>query len=293
MSRLGQWGYTSIKSQSSFKETVGRHLHSGFETLDEYFSHSEKFERIHFNVESIDGFLDGGIDTRAITEIYGAASSGKTQLCLQLAFNCRLPLRQGGNDGIVLYITTDKPACARRLVQLDEAFRAKYGDDTDILGGIFISQFNETEEFEYFVTKRLPDFLIESDIKLLIIDSLAGIFRTNQNYINRAKTFCNLFQQLESLADKNNFAILTTNHLTAEISDLQAFGVEKASLGVTWSSLLTCRIKLEKLERKVDLTINNVREISKVRELKIDFSPRLPPRKTTFVITSRGIEDVP
>lgn len=43
-----------------------------------------------------DKFLQGGISTRGITQIYGAASTGKTQLALQLCLTVQLPVAEGG-----------------------------------------------------------------------------------------------------------------------------------------------------------------------------------------------------
>lgn len=43
-----------------------------------------------------DKLLQGGITTRGITQIYGAASTGKTQLALQLCLTVQLPTREGG-----------------------------------------------------------------------------------------------------------------------------------------------------------------------------------------------------
>jgi RecA/RadA recombinase len=287
--KLCNWNLISLNSHASFKDRVGSVFFTGLETLNDYFSHTEKFDRIKFNVNSIDEVLQGGIEVCAVTEIYGAAGCGKTQLCLHLAFNCRLPVEIGGNDGKVLYLTTDKPACARRLNQLNQAFRAKYGD-IDFLGGILISQFNKAKDFEEFVNECVPKICKNNNIKLFIIDSIAGIFRVEHNYINRAVQLCNLFQKLESLASQFKFAILVTNHVTTVIDEI-GNGEEKPSLGVTWTSLVTCRINVKKLEMTSSMIIDDHEEFSKVRKLKIDFSPRLPPKVTKFIITSRGIEE--
>lgn len=224
-----------------------------------------------------------------MTEIYGEAGSGKTQICLYLAFNCRLPVELGGNDGKVLYLTTDKPACARRLNQLNRAFKAKYGD-FDFLDGILVSQFNKVSDFQEFVTDCIPKISTHNNVKLFIIDSIAGIFRVEQNYLERAKLLCQLFQKLEQHANKFKFAILVTNHVTTLIDKI-GNGKEIASLGPTWTALVTNRVHVKKLPVTSSVIINDHEEFSNVRRLQIDFSPRLPPKSTKFIITSRGIED--
>lgn len=52
----------------------------------------------------LDALLEGGITTRGITQIYGAASTGKTQLALQLCLTVQLPETEGGFAAGVLNI---------------------------------------------------------------------------------------------------------------------------------------------------------------------------------------------
>lgn len=44
----------------------------------------------------LDAILKGGISCRGITQIYGAAGTGKTQLALQLCLTVQLPVTAGG-----------------------------------------------------------------------------------------------------------------------------------------------------------------------------------------------------
>lgn len=44
----------------------------------------------------LDAKLGGGIPCRGITQIYGAAGTGKTQLALQLCLTVQLPITAGG-----------------------------------------------------------------------------------------------------------------------------------------------------------------------------------------------------
>lgn len=46
----------------------------------------------------LDEVLSGGMPTFGITEVFGEAGSGKTQLCLQLALTAQLPVELGGLD---------------------------------------------------------------------------------------------------------------------------------------------------------------------------------------------------
>lgn len=44
----------------------------------------------------LDAIMEGGIPCRGITQIYGAAGTGKTQLALQLCLTIQLPKIAGG-----------------------------------------------------------------------------------------------------------------------------------------------------------------------------------------------------
>lgn len=54
-----------------------------------------------------DELLKGGIESQAITEIYGEYRTGKTQLCHTLAVAAQMGRDQRGGQGRVLYIDSD------------------------------------------------------------------------------------------------------------------------------------------------------------------------------------------
>lgn len=64
---------------------------------------------------SLDSILGGGISIGYISEIYGLACSGKTQLCTQLAINCVKDL-----NNTVLYIDTKGDFSAVRVQKILE-----------------------------------------------------------------------------------------------------------------------------------------------------------------------------
>src|SRR5215208_6830465 len=61
-------------------------------------------ERISTGSKSLDDLFDGGIETRAITEIYGEYGTGKTQICHTLCVVVNLDKSQGGLKSGALYI---------------------------------------------------------------------------------------------------------------------------------------------------------------------------------------------
>jgi DNA repair protein RadA len=276
------------RSHSELKTIFGRTLYKKFENADSYFSHTEKFDKIKLNVESLDSLLQGGIDLGCITEFYGQSGSGKTQICLQLALNIQLPRQLGGLDGKTIYISTDKAFPIKRLAQMESAMKTE--PKINFMDGVFIFEFNTGKNLEHFVEKDLPQILKVNQgcVKLLIIDSIAGIYRTETNFIERAKEMCKIFRELQKAADKYNFAIVTTNHITSDPNKLTNSDIP--AIGNFWSTLLTTRIRVDKTEQIKLFKVNDQDEALKIRTMKVDFSPRVPPNTAKFIVSSNGVQ---
>lgn len=69
-------------------------------------------------------FKIGGIETGAITEIFGEFRTGKTQLCHTLAVVCQLPAEMGGGEGKCLYIDTEGTFRPERLLNIAERYES-------------------------------------------------------------------------------------------------------------------------------------------------------------------------
>lgn len=67
------------------------------------------------------------------------------------------------------------------------------------------------------------------------------------------------------------------------------------ALGLAWSNLVTTQFKIRKLAKQISnipgSCISNIP--IKVRNFEIGFSPELPKQCTEFIITEKGICDVP
>lgn len=266
-----------------------RQLHaSPFATASEYFKQTEKWQQIKFGVESLDSLTDGGIDVGSATEIFGEAGSGKTQLCMQLALNCQLPAEHKGLNGKVVYVSCDKLLPLKRLAAMADGLKVKFKDDPAVqeikfLDNIFINRASTYSLMQYVMNNELPSLLRNHpDIRLFIIDSIAGMFRFDDDYIQRAEEMRNVIQELERLADIYNFAILITNQISAGSSfeDPQ----DDAALGPTFDSLIVTKLKVEKYQEPVEGGCC-------VRNMKVIYSPRLPCRDAKFGIGPLGIKD--
>lgn len=247
-----------------------------FESAFELFRDAKKFDQIGFGVESLDRLTGGGIDVGSVTEVFGDAGSGKTQLCLQLAINCAANL-----NGITLYCSTDKSFPSQRLSQMAESQRSK-----EILDEVYVWEIRDVEKLKDFMRKDLPRAVaLWPNVKLIVIDSIAGIFRHETDYIQRARDMREFIEELTRQANEHNFAIVCTNHMTAKTG----FSEEVAALGPSWEKLVTSKLKVTKTDRMLETSGD---DIIRLRTLEVIHSPRLPPSKGNFAINSSGAVDI-
>ncbi len=68
----------------------------GFKTGKDIFEQRKDVRKLSFRVPELDNLMGGGLETQAITEMYGEFGSGKSQIVHQMAVNVQLPEEQGG-----------------------------------------------------------------------------------------------------------------------------------------------------------------------------------------------------
>ena len=187
-----------------------------------------------------------------INEISGEAGSGKTQFCLSFSLQCQLPITSGGLNGSCAYITSGEGEFPiRRLSQLQSspAFR----DCT--LERVFIEQCFSPEDMITILRTKIPEMCEKKYIKLLIIDSLAGLIRHEyeqdiKDMKSRTTFLFRFASALKWLADIHKVCILVVNQVTStgfestnSISCGSFFHL-KPALGLAWTTCVNTRIML-------------------------------------------------
>lgn len=168
----------------------------------------------------LDRALRGGILSQGITEISGESSSGKTQVCLQLCLTVQLPHHLGGLGGAAVFISTEDIFPSRRLQQIIPQFEQKYKhvfkSKTPMGDNIFIEHAVDVEALLNFIRNRLPALLEKVHVKLVIIDSIAALFRVEyaiQEMSRRSKVLNTIGAQLKELSYRNNIPIVCVNQV--------------------------------------------------------------------------------
>ena len=90
----------------------------GFKTGKDIFEQRKEIKKLSFRVPELDTLMGGGMETQAITEMYGEFGSGKSQIVHQMAVNVQLPTDLGGLDGSAIYIDTENTFRPERIEQM-------------------------------------------------------------------------------------------------------------------------------------------------------------------------------
>jgi len=227
--------------------------------------------------KNFDDLLGGkGIESRSITEAFGAYGSGKTQLGLTLAVNVQLPPEKGGVSGKCVFIDTEGTFRPARIKEIAEAFGA---NAEKVLKNILVARaFNS--DHQILLLEKVTEMIKAGEpIKLLIIDSLTAHFRAEfagrGQLADRQQKLNRYMHDLMRIAETHNLAVYVTNQVMA--NPAQMFGDPTTAIGgniVGHAS--TYRIYLRRGKQG-----------SRVAKL-ID-SPNLPDNECVFFVTTAGV----
>ena len=254
-------------------------LDLGFQDGLEYAQKRSNVSYITTGSKSFDELLGGrGIESRAITEAFGAFGSGKTQLGLTLAVRTQLPVEQGGANGKAVFIDTEGTFRPARIKQISDALGA---NSEKVLKNIFVARaFNS--DHQMLLLEKVTEMIKNGEpIKLLIIDSLTAHFRAEFSgrgqLADRQQKLNRYMHDLMKLAETYNLAVYVTNQVMA--NPAQMFGDPTTAIGgniVGHAS--TYRIYLRRGKQG-----------SRVAKL-ID-SPNLPENEIVYYVNTGGVSD--
>ena len=229
--------------------------------------------------KNLDNLLGGkGVETKAITEAFGAYGSGKTQLGLCLAVNVQLPLEKGGANGKAVYIDTEGTFRPDRIRQIAEGLGAQA---EKVLKNIFVARaFNS--DHQILLVDKISEMIKNGEpIRIVVVDSLTAHFRAEfagrGMLADRQQRLNRYLHNLMKLAEQHNLAVYVTNQVMA--NPAMMFGDPTTAIGgniVGHAS--TYRIYLR-------------RGKGGSRVAKLIDSPNLPENETMFFLTASGLKD--
>ncbi|AEK19556.1 DNA repair and recombination protein RadB [Methanococcus maripaludis] len=199
----------------------------------------------------LEELLNGNIEKKTITQIYGPPGVGKTNICI---ISMLKAIENGKN---VVYIDTEGSLSIERIKQLS-------GKDCDeLLKNIIIYEPSSFEEQSEALEKI---FLLEN-VGLIIIDGIVSLYRLelcdkiNENTkLNRmlGKQISNLLK----VSRQKNSGILITNQVKDSINGIEPAG---GRLLEYWSKSI---IKIEKSESIRKLTLEKHRHAKEGENLR-------------------------
>lgn len=260
----------------------------GFETGDMVLERRKLVGKLSTGCVEFDEMMGGGIESQAITEMYGEFGSGKTQVAHQLAVNVQLPKEQGGLGGSVIMIDTENTFRPERIKQMVQGLSEREGVDYDpeeFLRNIHVARAYNSNHQILLVDSamELANELKETDkpVRLLIVDSLTAHFRAE--YVGRG-TLADRQQKLnkhlhglQRFGDLYNSAVVVTNQVMSK-PDAFFGDPTKPIGGHILGHTATFRLYLRK--SKGDKRI-----------IRLVDSPNLPDGEAIISVTTDGLVD--
>jgi DNA repair protein RadA len=239
-------------------------LDKPFTTANEIYEKRKSEYRLPTGSKNLDELLDGGIETRAITELYGEYGTGKTQICHTL---CVTVQQSKAEDNIsrALYIDTENTFRPERIASIASARKI---DPSIALENVIVAKAYNSSHQE-FIIQESPNVINLHNIKIMIVDSIVSHYRAEflgrsllserQQRINR------LLHILLRIAETCKIAVVITNQIQSSPDAI--FGdPNKATGGNVMAHTSTYRLYLKKagknrIARMVDSPYHLEREI--------------------------------
>jgi DNA repair protein RadA len=271
-----------IDSSSKICEKAREDLVKGGLIAKDFISASELYKKrqtigmITTGTDALDTLFAGGIETQALTEVYGEFGCGKTQFCHTMCVQVQKPKAEGGLEGGVLYMDSENTFRPERIVSIA---KANGMDPEKVLDNIIVARaYNSSHQM--LILEEASSLINENNIKLIISDSAVGLFRAE--YLGRG-TLATRQQKLNKfvhllvrLAETYNIASLMTNQVMS--SPDQFFGDPTKPIGgnvVAHTS--TYRVYLKKSGKK--------------RIARMVDSPHHPEMDVIFALGEAGVQD--
>ncbi len=162
----------------------------------------EKRLRLKTGCEPIDSLLGGGWEKRTISQIYGAAGTGKTNICIQST----IKTLSSGDE--VVYIDVESGFSPDRFLQISGG--KEYDRFLLFEPDSLSEQKNIIKNIEKWITKNLG---------LVILDSAVALFRVEDEEKLITRDLGVQMVQLSRIAKKYNIPVLITNQVYTNIAD--------------------------------------------------------------------------
>ncbi|RXM90739.1 DNA repair protein XRCC3 [Acipenser ruthenus] len=249
-------------------------------------------QKLSLGCPVLDSLLRGGIHLLGIVEIAGESSAGKTQICMQLCLSVQYPRKYGGLEAGAVYICTEDTFPTKRLQQLSSLQHKLRPEDS----------------LNSCISKRVPILLSRGLVRLVVVDSIAALFRCEfeaKDALLRAKHLLAFGATLHSLSHRFKTPIVCVNQVADAVGDFDLvqsnFGLldKKVlpTLGITWSNQLLIRLMVSRTRFSLQEWLPGLAAQpwhlgSVVRTMEVVFAPHLPQSFCYYTVSIDGVRGV-
>jgi len=217
------------------------------------------FDFLPTSLPSLDKFLYGGIPSGSITEVVGPAGVGKTQFCHLLSILATLPKDQDGLDGGVIYFDTETTFSVDRIIEMAREKKVEWFSDLskleDLASRITVYKLNTSSDIVQRLNS-LEEIIIEKNVKLIILDSVASVARKEfdgNSMARRQETLSKEASILKYLAETFNIPVIVTNQVTTRFefqgndrdNNNRHRSYVTPALGTLWAHCVNTRLVFE------------------------------------------------
>ncbi|XP_068803311.1 DNA repair protein XRCC3 isoform X3 [Struthio camelus] len=221
-----------------------------------------------------------------------------------------LTLRKNSMLTGAVYICTEDVFPSKRLQQLiDQQHKLRADVPTEIIqkikfgNSIFIEHAADLDTFHNCITKRISLLLTRGMVRLVVIDSIAALFRCEfgvSDSVRKARYLQTFGAQLHSLSTRFRTPIMCVNQVTDAVSESEAAQCNcsiadnrvSPALGITWANQLLMRLMVSRVSQPEQSSGVVLHHAGSVRTLRVAFAPHLPPSFCYYTVKLEGVKGI-
>jgi DNA repair protein RadB len=167
---------------------------------------SEDDTHVSTGCDALDDLLGGGVERGAVTQLYGAPASGKTNVALSTA------VEVASEGGTAVYVDTEGLSVER----FEQILSARAEDPEAASENVVVSAAHDFEE-QAEAVRDVSDFAERAD--LVVLDSATGFYRLEQGDDGgeALRQVADQVTHLLSLARKHDLAVVVTNQVFTDV----------------------------------------------------------------------------
>ncbi|XP_054474643.1 DNA repair protein XRCC3 [Anoplopoma fimbria] len=259
--------------------------------------------RLSVGCPVLDELLRGGLPVGGVTELSGESGAGKTQLGLQLCLSVQYPTQYRGLNSGAVYICTEDSFPIRRLQQLIRNQSCLRSDVPPSLisslqfsDHVYIEHAADLDSLQVCLSRRVPLLLARGLVRLLVVDSVAALFRSEfqaADWLERTKQLLTFSSTLHHLSLEFTTPVLCINQVTDVFSSSgESLGPLSSNvspaLGLAWANQVMVRLMMRRLQG----TVARGDQSSALRRLEVVFAPHLARSGRDAAVWREGVRGV-